>query len=150
MHLKSYFFFVLFLIYVIFFPSKIFSIWIDGTPLPIAKSGTSAAIINNEIAVIGGKGIIGNNPLSEIFDIEGNNALCVQTEEVYTISGFQTKQNIQWIVDYKTPFLPIKDLSGEAKKHRSQLNLYENIFKDDDLMIQKAIYFAPQGRLIKL
>ena len=59
------------LIYVIFFPSKIFSIWIDGTPLPIAKSGTSAAIINNEIAVIGGKGIIGNNPLSEIFDIEG-------------------------------------------------------------------------------
>ena len=58
--------------------------------------------------------------------------------------------NVQWIVDYKTPFLPIKDLSGEAKKHRSQLNLYENIFKDDDLMIQKAIYFAPQGRLIKL
>ena len=70
-HLKSYFFFVILLIYVIFFPLKIFSIWIDGTPLPIAKSGTSAAIINNEIAVIGGEGIIGNNPLSEIFDIEG-------------------------------------------------------------------------------
>ena len=58
--------------------------------------------------------------------------------------------NVQWIVDYKTPFLPITDLSSEAKKHRSQLNLYENIFEHDDLIIQKAIYFAPQGKLIKL
>ena len=47
-------------------PSKVFSIWVESTPLPVAKSGTSAAILNNEIIVVGGKGIVGNNPLSEI------------------------------------------------------------------------------------
>ncbi len=52
-------------------PSKILAIWIEATPLPVAKSGTSAAILDNEIVVIGGKGIVGNNPLSEIFDIDG-------------------------------------------------------------------------------
>ena len=56
---------------IIFLPSKVFSIWVESTPLPVAKSGTSAAILNNEIVVVGGKGIIGNNPLSEIFDIDG-------------------------------------------------------------------------------
>ena len=56
---------------IIFLPSKVFSIWVESTPLPVAKSGTSAAILNNEIIVVGGKGIVGNNPLSEIFDIDG-------------------------------------------------------------------------------
>ena len=57
--------------FVFFLPTKTFSIWIDSVPLPVAKSGTSAALIENEIVVIGGKGIIDNNPISEIFDIEG-------------------------------------------------------------------------------
>ena len=56
---------------IIFLPSKVFSIWVESIPLPVAKSGTSAAILNNEIIVVGGKGIVGNNPLSEIFDIDG-------------------------------------------------------------------------------
>ena len=54
------------------FPTSIsFAVWTDSIPLPVAKSGTSAAILNNEIIVIGGKGIIENNPISEIYDING-------------------------------------------------------------------------------
>ena len=60
------------------------------------------------------------------------------------------ENDIQWIIDYKTPFLPIKNLAVEAKKHLPQLRLYETIFKRDKRVIQKAIYFAPQGKLIKL
>ena len=55
------------------FPTSIsFAVWTDSIPLPVAKSGTSAAILNNEIVVIGGKGIIENNPISEIYDIMEN------------------------------------------------------------------------------
>ena len=60
------------------------------------------------------------------------------------------ENDIQWIIDYKTPFLPIKNLAVEAKKHLPQLRLYETIFKGNKRVIQKAIYFAPQGKLIKL
>ena len=60
------------------------------------------------------------------------------------------ESSIQWIIDYKTPFLPVKNLANEAKKHLPQLSRYESIFKDDKRVIQKAIYFAPQGKLIKL
>ena len=69
-NIKVYLFLLLFL-HVIFLPSKVLSIWFESTPLPVAKSGTSAAILNNEIVVVGGKGIFGNNPLSEFFDIDG-------------------------------------------------------------------------------
>ena len=60
------------------------------------------------------------------------------------------ENDIQWIIDYKTPFSPIKNLAVEAKKHLPQLRLYETIFKENKRAIQKAIYFAPQGKLIKL
>ena len=60
------------------------------------------------------------------------------------------QNNIQWIIDYKTPFLPVKNLALEAKKHNLQLDLYESIFKENKRVIQKAIYFAPQGKLIRL
>ena len=60
------------------------------------------------------------------------------------------ENDIQWIIDYKTPFLPIKNLAVEAKKHLPQLRSYETIFKRNKRVIQKAIYFAPQGKLIKL
>ena len=60
------------------------------------------------------------------------------------------ENDIQWIIDYKTPFLPTKNLAVEAKKHLPQLRLYETIFKGNKRVIQKAIYFAPQGKLIKL
>ena len=60
------------------------------------------------------------------------------------------ENDIQWIIDYKTPFSPIKNLAVEAKKHLPQLRLYETIFKGNKRVIQKAIYFAPQGKLIKL
>ena len=60
------------------------------------------------------------------------------------------ENDIQWIIDYKTPFSPIKNLAVEAKKHLLQLRLYETIFNGNKRVIQKAIYFAPQGKLIKL
>ena len=60
------------------------------------------------------------------------------------------ENDIQWIIDYKTPFSPIKNLAVEAKKHLPQLRSYETIFKENKRVIQKAIYFAPQGKLIKL
>ena len=60
------------------------------------------------------------------------------------------ENDIQWIIDYKTPFSPIKNLAVEAKKHLPQLRSYETIFKENKRAIQKAIYFAPQGKLIKL
>ena len=60
------------------------------------------------------------------------------------------ENDIQWIIDYKTPFSPIKNLAFEAKKHLPQLRSYETIFKENKRAIQKAIYFAPQGKLIKL
>ncbi len=59
------------LFFIIFYPSFGYSKWEEGVPLPKAKSGISAAILNKNIIVIGGKGIVGNNPLSEIFDLEG-------------------------------------------------------------------------------
>ena len=60
------------------------------------------------------------------------------------------ENDVQWIIDYKTPFSPIKNLAVEAKKHLPQLRSYETIFKENKRVIQKAIYFAPQGKLIKL
>ena len=60
------------------------------------------------------------------------------------------ENNIQWVIDYKIPFQPIKNLMIEAKKHHSQLNMYENIFSKNSLVVRKAIYFAPQGKLITL
>ena len=69
--LKKIFICVFFIFLFFSFPSASYSKWEEGIPLPKAKSGTSAAIINKNIIVIGGKSIIGNHPLSEIFDIEG-------------------------------------------------------------------------------
>jgi hypothetical protein len=60
------------------------------------------------------------------------------------------ENNIQWIIDYKTPYSPIKNLNMEAKKHCEQLNNYERIFKGNGMPIQKAVYFPPEGKLVKL
>jgi len=60
------------------------------------------------------------------------------------------ENNIQWIIDYKTPYSPIKNLDMEAKKHCEQLNNYERIFKGNGMPIQKAVYFPPEGKLVKL
>lgn len=60
------------------------------------------------------------------------------------------ENNIQWIVDYKIPFRPIYDLEREAKKYFTQLNSYEKIFSKTGMIVKKAIYFAPQGKLIIL
>ena len=65
--LKKILIFTFSLFFIIFYPSFGYSKWEEGVPLPKAKSGTSAAILNKNIIVIGGKGIVGNNPLSEIF-----------------------------------------------------------------------------------
>ena len=58
------------------------------------------------------------------------------------------KDNKRWIVDYKVVFND-KNLDLEEKKHIAQLEMYESLF-DNKYQIQKAIYFAPQGKLIKL
>jgi ATP-dependent helicase/nuclease subunit A len=58
------------------------------------------------------------------------------------------KDNKRWIVDYKVVFND-KNLDLEVKKHITQLEKYESIF-DNKYQIQKAIYFAAQGKLTKL
>ena len=58
------------------------------------------------------------------------------------------KDNKRWIVDYKVVFND-KNLDLEVKKHIAQLEMYESLF-DNKYQIQKAIYFAAQGKLTKL
>jgi len=53
--------------------------------------------------------------------------------------------NKRWIVDYKVLFND-KNLNLEAKKHITQLEMYESLF-DDKYQTQKAIYFTAQGYL---
>jgi ATP-dependent helicase/nuclease subunit A len=53
----------------------------------------------------------------------------------------------RWIIDYKTVFDDKLDLEIEAKTHIEQLQIYESLF-DDGYLIQKAIYFVRQGKLI--
>jgi len=53
----------------------------------------------------------------------------------------------RWIIDYKTVFDDKLDLEIEAKTHIEQLQIYESLF-DDGYLIQKAIYFVKQGKLV--
>ena len=53
----------------------------------------------------------------------------------------------RWIIDYKTVFDDKLDLEIEAKTHIDQLQIYESLF-DDGYLIQKAIYFVKQGKLV--
>jgi len=62
--------FCLIFILQIFLSDNIYSKWEEGIPLPKAKSGTVATTINDNIYVLGGKGIIGTSPLSEIYDFK--------------------------------------------------------------------------------
>ena len=87
------------------------------------------------------------NPKKEIL-VSGDNIL-KSTARDSELKSF-IENNTQWVIDYKTPFLPIKNLNVEAKKHYAQLRKYEGLYKVNKLSIQKAIYFPPQGKLIKL
>ena len=62
--------YLIFLLLISSFPAN--SKWEDGIPMPQAKSGTVAAVIDNNIILIGGKSIVEGSPVSEIFDIKGN------------------------------------------------------------------------------
>ena len=64
-------YFWIILVFQIFLSEILYSKWEEGVPLPKAKSGTVATTINNDIYVLGGKGIIGTSPLSEIYDFKG-------------------------------------------------------------------------------
>tara|TARA_Y100000748_G_scaffold219484_1_gene184461 strand:+ start:17585 stop:20716 length:3132 start_codon:yes stop_codon:yes gene_type:complete len=55
------------------------------------------------------------------------------------------EDNTRWIIDYKTVFND-KDVKI-TKDFIDQLNLYELLFINDDIPIQKAIYFVAQGKL---
>jgi len=57
------------------------------------------------------------------------------------------EDGIRWIIDYKTVFDDKLDLQIEAKTHIEQLQIYESLF-DDGYLIQKAIYFVKQGKLV--
>ena len=61
----------LILVLQIFSSDILYSKWEEGIPLPKAKSGTVATTIDDNIYVLGGKGIIGTSPLSEIYDFKG-------------------------------------------------------------------------------
>ena len=54
------------------------------------------------------------------------------------------ENDIQWIIDYKTPFSPIKNLAVEAKKHLPQLRLYETIFKGIKELFKKLFTLLPK------
>ena len=62
--------YLIFLLLISSFPAN--SKWEDGIPMPQAKSGTVATVIDNNIILIGGKSIVEGSPVSEIFDIKGN------------------------------------------------------------------------------
>ena len=57
------------------------------------------------------------------------------------------EDDIRWVIDYKTVFDDKLDLEIEAKTHIEQLKIYESLF-DDSYLIQKAIYFVKQGKLV--
>jgi len=57
------------------------------------------------------------------------------------------EDSTRWVIDYKTVFGDKLDLEIEAKTHIEQLQIYESLF-DDGYLIQKAIYFVRQGKLI--
>ena len=55
------------------------------------------------------------------------------------------EDSTRWIIDYKTVFND-KDVKI-TKKFIDQLDLYESLFINDNIPIQKAIYFVAQGKL---
>jgi ATP-dependent helicase/nuclease subunit A len=59
--------------------------------------------------------------------------------------------NKRWIIDYKMTFFEAeKDLKKLAEIHRAQLERYEKLFANEQIPIQKAVFFLAFGRLIEL
>lgn len=61
---------------------------------------------------------------------------------------------VRWVIDYKSTALA-KDSSDEtlqaiAVQYQAQLDAYAALFEDENLPIQKAIFFVSIGRLFKL
>ncbi|MES2580174.1 MAG: UvrD-helicase domain-containing protein [Pseudomonadota bacterium] len=62
-----------------------------------------------------------------------------------------TNAPIRWIVDYKLTFFDDAiDLTSAAEQHRPQLSRYADLFKNEGLQIQTAVYFLAHGKLVLL
>jgi len=64
------------------------------------------------------------------------------------------EEGIRWVIDYKTTALA-KDSSDDSLKalaaqYQTQLDSYAVLFKDQNLPIQKSIFFVSIGRILKL
>ena len=61
---------------------------------------------------------------------------------------------IRWVIDYKSTALANDssdaDLKVLAAQYQAQLDGYATLFEDQNLPIQKAIFFVSIGRLLKL
>jgi len=61
---------------------------------------------------------------------------------------------IRWVIDYKSTALANDSSDGDLKalaaQYQVQLNGYAALFEDQNLPIQKAIFFVSIGRLLKL
>ena len=61
---------------------------------------------------------------------------------------------IRWVIDYKSTTLANAssdaDLKAFAAQYKTQLDGYASLFEDQNLPIQKAIFFVSIGRLLKL
>lgn len=63
-----------------------------------------------------------------------------------------TNAPTRWIVDYKLTFSDDADLRLDlaAEQHSSQLARYADLFKNEGLQIQTAVYFLAHGKLVLL
>jgi ATP-dependent helicase/nuclease subunit A len=64
------------------------------------------------------------------------------------------EDGVRWIIDYKSVALAENtseaNLKGIAEQYQEQLNGYAALFKSQELPIQKAIFFASIGKLLRL
>lgn len=64
------------------------------------------------------------------------------------------EKGLRWIIDYKSvelaPNINDTALNAMAEQYRMQLETYANLFKSENLPIQKAIFFISLGKLVKL
>jgi len=60
----------------------------------------------------------------------------------------------RWIIDYKTTKIAKDQTQGElmliAKQYQAQLDSYAALFTEENLPIQKAVFFVGTGQLVKL
>jgi ATP-dependent exoDNAse (exonuclease V) beta subunit len=58
------------------------------------------------------------------------------------------EDGVRWIIDYKTA-TPAGDLVAHAEHYREQLVRYADLFRDEGLPIQCAIFYAALGHLVQ-